>query len=185
MRRGGRVKSEPLMPFVWRLPRGDNLASLLTQEPDTAKWVSSLVVVRGVTKRDQAEVVGNRGSTRIANKFDRSVGQIDVAQFASQGRRARIVKHKELGGRSSLDLITYVRRELRIAKLNQLKGNEPLSGNDTSNIGLRRRSILHCRGVDRQSRAFDEFTKDAHFSRGLFRLGVVSVTQLSYSQSEI
>jgi hypothetical protein len=130
----------------------DNLASLLAQEPDAAKWVSSLVV-RRVTERVQAEVVGNRSSTRIANEFDRSVGQIDVAQFASQGRRARIVKHKELGGRSSLDLVTYVLRELRIAKLNQLKGKGPLSGNDTSNIGFRRRSILHCRRVDRQSRA--------------------------------
>jgi hypothetical protein len=144
--------------------------------------VSSLVV-RRVTERVQAEVVGNRSSTRIANEFDRSVGQIDVAQFASQGRRARIVKHKELGGRSSLDLVTYVLRELRIAKLNQLKGNGPLSGNDTSNIGFRRRSILHCRRVDRQSRAFDEFTKDSNFSRGLF--GVVSVTQLSYSNDAV
>jgi hypothetical protein len=139
--------------------------------------MSSLLVVHRVTKRDWAEVVGNRSSTRIANEFDRSVGQIDVAQFASQGRRPWIVKHKELGARSSLGLVTYVFREVRIAKLHQLKGYGPLSGNDTPNIGFRRRSILHGRRVDWQSRAFDEFAKDLNLSRGLFRLGVVGAAQ--------
>jgi hypothetical protein len=83
----------------------------------------------------------------------------------------------ELGARSSLGLVAQVLREARIAKLDQLKGNGPLSGDDAPNIGFRRWSILYGRRVDWQSRAFDEFKKDSSLSRRFFRLGVVSVAQ--------